>query len=72
MARSILLRGFDQQMAEMIGSNMHDHGTKFIRGAIPSRIEKISLDGVERLKVFWTDPASKKEVSVSIDIWMEY
>ncbi len=28
MVRSILLRGFDQQLAEMIGSYMSDHGVR--------------------------------------------
>lgn len=29
MVRSILLRGFDRQIADMIGSYMEEHGTKF-------------------------------------------
>lgn len=41
MVRSILLRGFDQQMAEMAGSFMEEHGTKFIRECIPVKIEKV-------------------------------
>lgn len=39
--RSILLRGFDQQMAEKIGTYMEDHGVKFIKGAVPTSIEKV-------------------------------
>lgn len=40
MVRSILLRGFDQQMAERIGDYMTKHGTKFIKESIPLKIEK--------------------------------
>ena len=38
--RSILLRGFDQQIAELIGEHMSSHGVKFLRPATPSRIER--------------------------------
>jgi len=40
MVRSILLRGFDQDMSNRIGSFMEGEGTKFIRGCVPSKIEK--------------------------------
>ncbi|PSN41331.1 hypothetical protein C0J52_20909 [Blattella germanica] len=40
--RSILLRGFDQQLAEMVGNHMKDHGVKFLRPCVPSRIEQIN------------------------------
>ena len=40
MVRSILLRGFDQDMAHMIGSNMEAHHTKFIKEATPSKLEQ--------------------------------
>jgi len=42
MVRSILLRGFDQQLAEMIGDHMMGHGVKFIRPCVPTKIEKVS------------------------------
>ncbi|KAM5280402.1 thioredoxin reductase 3 isoform 1-T1 [Ctenodactylus gundi] len=35
MVRSILLRGFDQEMAERVGSYMEQHGVKFLRKFIP-------------------------------------
>lgn len=35
MVRSILLRGFDQEMAEKIGAHMETHGVKFIRKFVP-------------------------------------
>ncbi|XP_069694158.1 thioredoxin reductase 1, cytoplasmic-like isoform X2 [Periplaneta americana] len=41
MVRSILLRGFDQQLAEMIGDHMQSHGVKFIRPCVPTKIEEI-------------------------------
>jgi len=50
MVRSIFLRGFDQEMANKIGDHMEKHGTKFIRGCVPSKIEK-TADG--KLKVTW-------------------
>jgi len=42
MVRSILLRGFDQQMAEMVGDFMAKQGIKFIRPCIPTKIEKVT------------------------------
>eukprot|EP00057_Strongylocentrotus_purpuratus_P012621 XP_011667095.1 PREDICTED: uncharacterized protein LOC105439615 [Strongylocentrotus purpuratus] len=38
MVRSILLRGFDQDIAEKIGSYMEKHGTNFIRKAVPTKV----------------------------------
>ncbi|CAD7968010.1 unnamed protein product [Amoebophrya sp. A120] len=52
MVRSILLRGFDRDMADRIGSYMEDHGVKFARGMIPSKFEKTE-DG--RTRVFVND-----------------
>ncbi|GFT81870.1 thioredoxin reductase 1, cytoplasmic [Trichonephila clavipes] len=41
MVRSILLRGFDQDMAERIGNYMESEGIKFIRPCVPNKVEKI-------------------------------
>ena len=41
MVRSILLRGFDQQMAGKIGEYMEEHGVNFVRECVPTKIEKI-------------------------------
>eukprot|EP00029_Vermamoeba_vermiformis_P005557 TRINITY_DN1963_c0_g1_i1.p1 TRINITY_DN1963_c0_g1~~TRINITY_DN1963_c0_g1_i1.p1 ORF type:complete len:507 (-),score=151.68 TRINITY_DN1963_c0_g1_i1:275-1795(-) len=41
MVRSILLRGYDQQMSELVGKYMENHGTKFIRPAEPTKVEKL-------------------------------
>lgn len=40
MVRSILLRGFDQDMANRIGQYMEAHHVHFIRGTIPDKLEK--------------------------------
>lgn len=41
MVRSILLRGFDQEMAEKVGAFMAKKGVKFLRPCIPNKIEKL-------------------------------
>ncbi|KAL7982339.1 hypothetical protein Chor_009937 [Crotalus horridus] len=38
MVRSILLRGFDQDMANKIGDHMEEHGVKFIRKYVPTEV----------------------------------
>lgn len=40
MVRSILLRGFDQECANKIGDYMEEIGIKFIRGSVPSSLNK--------------------------------
>jgi len=42
MVRSIFLRGYDQEMAERVGSYMEAHGTKIYRPAIPLELSKSS------------------------------
>lgn len=39
MVRSIFLRGFDQQLANKVGLYMQKTGVKFIRNAVPVKIE---------------------------------
>lgn len=39
MVRSVLLRGFDQEIAEKIGEYMKLNGTNFIRPTTPSKVE---------------------------------
>ena len=51
MVRSILLRGFDQDMANRIGTYMENHGTKFIKGTVPEKIEKPTPDS--KTKVYY-------------------
>lgn len=38
MVRSILLRGFDQDMANRAGEYMEKHGVKFIRKFVPIKV----------------------------------
>lgn len=39
MVRSILLRGFDQQMAEMVGGYMaKEKGVRFVRPCVPTKV----------------------------------
>ncbi|GBM96962.1 Thioredoxin reductase 1, cytoplasmic, partial [Araneus ventricosus] len=61
MVRSILLRGFDQDMAERIGSYMQSEGIKFIRPCVPQKVEKIE-SGEHKLKVTGTMQGSGEEV----------
>ncbi|CAI5981728.1 unnamed protein product, partial [Closterium sp. NIES-64] len=44
MPRSILLRGFDQEVAEHIGLYMERHGVSFIRPAVPTQFDR-TADG---------------------------
>ena len=38
MVRSILLRGFDQQCAELIGKYMENNKVKFIKSFVPTKV----------------------------------
>ncbi|XP_064632465.1 thioredoxin reductase 1, cytoplasmic-like [Lineus longissimus] len=51
MVRSILLRGFDQQMAGTIGDYMKNHNVKFIRPCVPTMIEQLEPGKPGRLRV---------------------
>jgi len=51
MVRSIFLRGFDQQMANKIADYMETAGVKFVRGAVPTAVEKIEEGSPGKLKV---------------------
>ncbi|KAK3699596.1 hypothetical protein QZH41_014309, partial [Actinostola sp. cb2023] len=64
MMRSIPLRGFDQQMAELIVSYMERHGTRFLRQCVPVCIEKTS---VGKLNVTWKNISSGDESGEEFD-----
>uniref|UniRef100_A0A671EUQ7 Thioredoxin reductase 1, cytoplasmic n=2 Tax=Rhinolophus ferrumequinum TaxID=59479 RepID=A0A671EUQ7_RHIFE len=51
MVRSILLRGFDQDMANKIGEHMEEHGIKFIKQFVPIKVEQIEAGTPGRLRV---------------------
>ena len=67
LVRSILLRGFDQQMANSIGDYMTNvSGIKMIRQAVPTKIEQVSPGTPATLRVTFeiidpTDPTKKVE-----------
>eukprot|EP00126_Sphaerothecum_destruens_P007693 Sdes_comp19950_c0_seq1m12451 len=58
MVRSILLRGFDQQMAEEIGSYMQASGVKFLREFVPVEITENPSGSEYRLSVHYKNPSS--------------
>uniref|UniRef100_A0A8C0JQG3 Thioredoxin reductase 3 n=1 Tax=Canis lupus dingo TaxID=286419 RepID=A0A8C0JQG3_CANLU len=51
MVRSILLRGFDQEMAEKVGSYMEQHGVKFLRKFVPVLVQQLEKGSPGKLKV---------------------
>lgn len=57
MVRSILLRGFDQEVAEKIGEYMARHGVKFIRGTVPHHVEATADN---KRRVVWKSPEDDK------------
>ena len=53
--RSILLRGFDRECADKIGSFMEEHGVKFRKEVVPKKLEK--LDG-DQIQVTFSDDST--------------
>jgi len=53
--RSILLRGFDRECSDLIGSYMEDHGVTFKKQVTVSKIEDISDNGAKKLQVTFSD-----------------
>lgn len=56
LVRSVPLRGFDVQMAELLCAHMQAQcGVRFIRAAVPLRIQRLPADGGARarLRVTW-------------------
>uniref|UniRef100_A0A674EQF9 thioredoxin-disulfide reductase (NADPH) n=1 Tax=Salmo trutta TaxID=8032 RepID=A0A674EQF9_SALTR len=51
MVRSILLRGFDQDMANRAGEHMEEHGVKFLRKYVPVKVSYLEAGTPGRLKV---------------------
>lgn len=66
LTRSIFLRGFDQEMADKVAEYMGNHGVKFVRPAVPTKVEKV--DG--KLKVHWVDPNTNQGNSELFDTVM--
>lgn len=61
MVRSIFLRGFDQQMAEIVAAEAADRGVKFLKETIPNAVKK-TADG--RFLVEYTSADGKKSSDV--------
>uniref|UniRef100_A0A8C5P332 Thioredoxin reductase 3 n=1 Tax=Jaculus jaculus TaxID=51337 RepID=A0A8C5P332_JACJA len=51
MVRSVLLRGFDQEMAEKVGAYMEQHGVKFLRKFVPMTVQQLEKGSPGMLKV---------------------
>jgi thioredoxin reductase (NADPH) len=64
MVRSIFLRGYDQDMAERVGSYMEAHGTKIYRPAIPLELSKSSSG---KIKVLYKQTADNVENTEEFD-----
>ena len=47
MMRSIPLRGFDEQMAGLVVADMEARGVRFLRGCVPSAVERVREGGSE-------------------------
>ncbi|KAK7813726.1 hypothetical protein U0070_001432 [Myodes glareolus] len=62
MVRSILLRGFDQDMANKIGEHMEEHGVKFIRQFVPIKVEQIEAGMPGRLRVTAKSTTSEETI----------
>ena len=54
--RSILLRGFDRECVARIGAYMEDHGVKFKREVVPTKLAKIG----EKIHVTFSDGTSEE------------
>lgn len=54
MARSVFLRGFDQDISEKIVSYMERHGTRFIRNSSPKKFEKTPEGKVKVRKIVFS------------------
>lgn len=52
--RSILLRGFDRECADLIGEYMKGEGVKFREGVVPTKMEKVG----EKIKVTFSNGES--------------
>jgi thioredoxin/glutathione reductase (selenoprotein) len=51
MMRSIPLRGFDSECAGKIVEHMEEHGTRFIRGCVPTKFERLPSG---KVRVTWS------------------
>ena len=61
LVRSILLRGFDQDIAEKIGANLEEDGVALIRPAVPVRVDQLEPGTPGRLAVTYKLLATGEE-----------
>ena len=69
MVRSIVLRGFDRQMANLVAEEMQQRGVNFIYEAKTKAIEK-QEDG--RLLVHWVDKVSINLILISYSFYLHF
>ncbi|XP_074062598.1 thioredoxin reductase 2, mitochondrial isoform X2 [Macrotis lagotis] len=67
MMRSVPLRGFDQQMAQLVTSYMESHGTKFLKHCTVKNVGKLKDN---RLQVTWNNHAEGMEETNVFDTVM--
>ncbi|KAG8597326.1 hypothetical protein GDO81_002249 [Engystomops pustulosus] len=67
MVRSIPLRGFDEQMANLVTDYMESHGTRFLKKCVPLRVTKLENG---KLQVTWENMDSGKEELDTFDTVM--
>ncbi|XP_065910410.1 thioredoxin reductase 1, cytoplasmic-like [Dysidea avara] len=60
MVRSIFLRGFDQQMAEKAGAYMAEHGVKFFKKVIPTKVELVEEGPPRKLRVEYKNTSTNE------------
>lgn len=70
LVRSILLRGFDQQMAEKIGNNMQKQGVKIKRPAVPTKVELIEEGTPRKLRVHYKHLDTGEDASIECNTVM--
>lgn len=61
LVRSILLRGFDQDIAERIGRNMIEEGITFVRPTIPTKIEQLEAGSPGKMRVHFKKTESNTQ-----------
>eukprot|EP00062_Callorhinchus_milii_P016298 gi/632967690/ref/XP_007900117.1/ PREDICTED: thioredoxin reductase 2, mitochondrial [Callorhinchus milii] len=67
MVRSIPLRGFDQQMAQLVTDHMVSHGTRLLWKCVPRSVERETSG---RLHVTWSDQQSGRVEGDTFDTVM--
>ncbi len=65
--RSILLRGFDQQMASRIGDYMSTIGIKFYHQTIPTRVECLEEGKPGKLRIHYQQTLESGEIKESYE-----